>query len=258
MLPIPFGNPSTYPGHSGVDFPQSSGTRIPASGNGTVTFRGWLNDRAGYSTIVRYDGGPTVLYAHQPNVNAIPGVGSRVSLGSTIGAVDSTGNSTGPHLHMEIAEGSGAHQGTLAYVGSAVRWTATSSSWCEPRLDAAGVVSGAEYRLMVRARASKTLNVDLRIRAGASTAVTLGTEWVWAETTGAAGTGSTAQSGFSLTPTSGHSSGDWVEVDRVLLAVGDDAGEWYAGGTYDEPLRRTRWLGPANESASVLEVIGSV
>ena len=47
MLPIPFGNPSTYPGHSGVDFPQSSGTRIPASGNGTVTFRGWLNDRAG-------------------------------------------------------------------------------------------------------------------------------------------------------------------------------------------------------------------
>lgn len=149
-------------------------------------------------------------------------------------------------------------QGTLAYVGSAVRGTAASSSWCELRLDAAGVVSGAEYRLMVRARASKTLNVDLRIRAGASTAVTLGTEWAWAETTGAAGPGTTFQSGFSLRPTSGHSSGDWVEVDRVLLADGADMGDWYSGDTYDEPLRRTRWLGLANSSASVLEVIGSV
>lgn len=109
MLPQPFGNPSTYAGHSGVDYPQGTGTPIRASGNGTVVYRGWLNGNAGYSTQVRYDGGPTVLYCHQPNLDRVPGEGTRVGEGSVIGQVGSTGRSTGPHLHMEIMVGSGAH-----------------------------------------------------------------------------------------------------------------------------------------------------
>lgn len=108
MLPIPFRNPSTYDGHSGVDFGQPEGTPIRASGLATVSFVGWWNDRAGYSTILDY---PTcrVLYCHQPANAERPTVGLTVHEGDIIGRVGSTGRSTGPHLHMEIMQGKGAH-----------------------------------------------------------------------------------------------------------------------------------------------------
>src|SRR5690606_31949003 len=97
------------PGHSGVDFPVAAGLPIRASGAGAITFRGWLNNNAGYSTIVDYDNGPTVLYCHQPGTAAIPATDTRVIEGSVIGEVGSSGNSTGPHLHLEIIDGFKAH-----------------------------------------------------------------------------------------------------------------------------------------------------
>lgn len=110
MLPQPFGNPSTYIGHSGVDYPQPAHTRVRASGPGTVTFRGYLNDRAAYSVIVDYDDGPPVLYCHFDDLTDVPAVGSRTWEGSTLGRVGRKGlNSTGYHLHMEIMSGTGAH-----------------------------------------------------------------------------------------------------------------------------------------------------
>jgi murein DD-endopeptidase MepM/ murein hydrolase activator NlpD len=109
MLPQPFGNARTYPGHSGVDYPQASGTLIRASGPGRVTSSGYINSRAGYGVIVAYDGGPAVLYCHQLQDVVRPPVGARVGLGGLIGQVGSTGNSTGPHLHVEISSGAGAH-----------------------------------------------------------------------------------------------------------------------------------------------------
>lgn len=107
MLPQPFNNPSTYPNHSGVDYGQPMDKLIKASGKGTVHFVGWLNDRAGWSTVIDY-GTCGVLYAHQP---VAPGIayGSEVAEGTQIGRIGSSGNSTGPHLHMEIMWGEGAH-----------------------------------------------------------------------------------------------------------------------------------------------------
>lgn len=107
MLPQPFNNPSTYPNHSGVDYGQPMDKTIKASGKGTVHFVGWLNDRAGWSTVIDY-GACGVLYAHQP---VSPGIkpGASVSEGSQIGRVGTSGNSTGPHVHMEIMWGEGAH-----------------------------------------------------------------------------------------------------------------------------------------------------
>ena len=99
-LPMPFGNPATYPGHSGVDFPQPDGTPIRASGNGVVGLLSW-NYRGGFLTWIDYDGGPGVAYAHQWQ-HYVP-EGMRVSEGTIIGYVGSSGRSTGPHLHIEIA-----------------------------------------------------------------------------------------------------------------------------------------------------------
>lgn len=100
-LPIPFNNPDTYPGHSGVDFGKPTGTPIPASADGYIYSRGY-NNRAGHYAWVRWDGEtPDTLYAHFVNGNG-PGRGERISYGSTIGFVGSTGNSTGPHVHVEV------------------------------------------------------------------------------------------------------------------------------------------------------------
>lgn len=110
MLPIPFDNPSTYTDrpHSGVDFGQPKNTTIKASAKGTITYVGWLNDNAGWSVIVQYDNGPEVLYCHQPKKPNVK-VGGTVFEGTPIGLVGSSGRSTGPHLHMEIMKGKGAH-----------------------------------------------------------------------------------------------------------------------------------------------------
>lgn len=109
-LPMPFDSPSTYPGHSGVDFGEREGTPIKASGYGVVTNSGYWNERAGWATIVKYDNGPLVLYCHQPKLAARPREGARIVPGGYLGAVGNTGSrSTGPHLHMEIMAGEGAH-----------------------------------------------------------------------------------------------------------------------------------------------------
>lgn len=107
-LPQPFNNPSTYNGHSGVDYGQPEGKLIKASGNGTVQWIGYANDRAGYATIVSYNG-VEVMYCHQPKNAHRPSPGSKVIEGSALGSVGSSGRSTGPHLHMEILNGAGAH-----------------------------------------------------------------------------------------------------------------------------------------------------
>ncbi|WP_259363550.1 peptidoglycan DD-metalloendopeptidase family protein [Microbacterium esteraromaticum] len=97
---MPFSNPRTYPGHSGVDFPQPRGTAIRASAAGKV-LRKPRTDRGGYWTTIQYDNGAVVGYAHQDAPASIA-VGARVSEGTVIGKVGSLGqNSTGPHLHME-------------------------------------------------------------------------------------------------------------------------------------------------------------
>ena len=103
LLPIPFGNPYTYAGHSGVDFPQMRGTPFRASGPGVVSSIDY-SPRAGHTVWVRYDNGPNVGYAHMDSRTTDVRVGDRVVEGTVLGRVGSLGTaSTGPHLHVEVA-----------------------------------------------------------------------------------------------------------------------------------------------------------
>jgi hypothetical protein len=103
LLPIPFGNPYTYKGHSGMDFPQPKGTPFRASGPGKVVTRSH-NILGGYYVWVQYDNGPKVGYHHMISHAGVPPVGTRVSEGDLLGFVGNLGlHSTGPHLHMQIA-----------------------------------------------------------------------------------------------------------------------------------------------------------
>lgn len=110
-LPMPFGNPKTYPGHSGVDYPVGRGTIFRASGPGRVITRS-RNDRGGFYVWVQYDNGPLVGYHHMDSHNGVPWVGTRVQEGTQLGYVGSLGKfSTGPHLHSEVS----GHATTAGY-----------------------------------------------------------------------------------------------------------------------------------------------
>jgi murein DD-endopeptidase MepM/ murein hydrolase activator NlpD len=85
--------------HWGVDFSVPYGAPIRAAGPGEVVEAG---PRGGYGNVVIIDHGNTLatLYAHQSRVAV--SVGQTVTAGQVIGAVGSTGLSTGPHLHFEV------------------------------------------------------------------------------------------------------------------------------------------------------------
>jgi peptidoglycan hydrolase-like protein with peptidoglycan-binding domain len=101
-LPMPFSNPATYPGHSGVDYAQPRGAVIRASGPFTVKTLS-RNARGGFFIWVQYHGGPLVGYHHMDSHSGCPPVGSSGGEGDRLGFVGNTGNSTGPHLHSEVA-----------------------------------------------------------------------------------------------------------------------------------------------------------
>lgn len=109
-LPIPFGNPNTYAGHSGIDYPQPRGTTFRASGPFTVASLG-RNERGGFYIWVQYKGGPLVGYHHMDSHSGCPPKGSSGVEGDRLGYVGNSGHSTGPHLHSEVS----GHATTAGY-----------------------------------------------------------------------------------------------------------------------------------------------
>ena len=85
--------------HTGVDISTSLGTGIRPIAQGTVTYAGYKGSY-GYLVIIDHGNGIESYYAHCNELYV--SVGQSVDTSSTIAAVGSTGNSTGPHLHLEI------------------------------------------------------------------------------------------------------------------------------------------------------------
>lgn len=85
--------------HSGVDFSNNIGTRVTASGDGTVIYTGVLG---AYGNIVEIDHGNGLVtkYAHLSKLEVK--TGEKVNRGQVIGLMGNSGRSTGPHLHYEI------------------------------------------------------------------------------------------------------------------------------------------------------------
>ena len=88
--------------HTGIDYGAPAGTPVWSVGAGTVVFSGW---KGGYGkTIeVKHAGGVKTRYGHLSRISVKAGQGVRQH--QTIGAVGSTGFSTGPHLHFEYLVG---------------------------------------------------------------------------------------------------------------------------------------------------------
>lgn len=85
--------------HEGIDFNAETGTPVVAAADGVVLSAGWQSD-FGNMIEVDHGDGLTTRYAHLSRMNAK--AGSLVKRGERIGAVGSTGRSTGSHLHFEV------------------------------------------------------------------------------------------------------------------------------------------------------------
>ena len=85
--------------HSGLDFKGPYGAPIYSAAAGKVTFAGW---RGGYGKTVEvtHGNGMMTRYAHMSRFHSR--LGQEVAAGDLIGAIGSTGRSTGPHLHFEV------------------------------------------------------------------------------------------------------------------------------------------------------------
>lgn len=87
--------------HTGLDIASNQGTAVYASDGGTITLAGW-NGGYGNCIMIDHGNGYVTLYGHLSTISVSEG--QTVSQGDTIGAVGSTGNSTGPHLHFEVLQ----------------------------------------------------------------------------------------------------------------------------------------------------------
>jgi murein DD-endopeptidase MepM/ murein hydrolase activator NlpD len=86
--------------HPGVDYPTAAGTAVFAARGGRVTWAAWWPGGYGNLVSVAHGAGVRTMYAHLSSVAVRRG--QRVSTGSLLGRVGSTGLSTGPHLHFEL------------------------------------------------------------------------------------------------------------------------------------------------------------
>lgn len=90
--------------HRGTDVAADPGTALYAPADGLVTFAGGNPGTGlGYYVRIQHDHGFSSIVAHLHSWNVR--LGQQVRRGDLIGALGNTGNSTGPHMHLEIRQG---------------------------------------------------------------------------------------------------------------------------------------------------------
>lgn len=95
----PMGGPDSEL-HTGQDYASACGTPVKAADPGTVTDSGWHAYGGGQRIVIDHGDGLKTTYNHLSALE-VP-VGAAVQRGDLLGAVGSTGNSTGCHLHFEV------------------------------------------------------------------------------------------------------------------------------------------------------------
>ena len=91
--------PGASTNHKGMDFAAGTGTPIYAAASGTVTSASYSGN-AGNLIVINHGNGLQTYYMHCNSMYV--SAGQTVSKGQNIGAVGSTGNSSGPHLHFQV------------------------------------------------------------------------------------------------------------------------------------------------------------
>lgn len=90
----------TPPIHPAIDIAGNIGNQVWAADSGVVVYAGWSNYGYGNLVVIDHGNGWQTLYAHLNNI--FVGCGQSVFQGDVIGALGTTGNSSGAHLHFEM------------------------------------------------------------------------------------------------------------------------------------------------------------
>ena len=116
--------------HLGVDYAAPTGTPVRTIADGVITFAGTQN---GYGNVIEvtHANSKSTLFAHLSRIDVRKG--QRVEQGEFIGAVGTTGLSTGPHLHFEFRD-HGVHQDPLEIARESENVVINAS--LRPRFDA--------------------------------------------------------------------------------------------------------------------------
>jgi murein DD-endopeptidase MepM/ murein hydrolase activator NlpD len=93
----PFGGAPEF--HQGLDIAAPTGTTVTAAAGGTVIMAQWYGGYGNY-ILIDHGGGYSTGYGHLSAIYVSNG--QAIARGQAIGAVGSTGESTGPHLHFEV------------------------------------------------------------------------------------------------------------------------------------------------------------
>lgn len=98
--------------HKGIDYAAPTGTPVRTVGDGVVEF---ASSQRGYGNVIeiKHRDGKSTLFAHLSRIGVKKG--QKVERGDIVGAVGSTGFSTGPHLHFEFRI-DGEHKDPLTLV----------------------------------------------------------------------------------------------------------------------------------------------
>ena len=105
--PFCHSNAGRINGHAAIDIAAPNGADVVAAVDGVVNLQGFgdsSNGNSGYGNFISIDSGDG-LYTQYSHLSAIyVTTGQQVYAGMVIGAVGSTGNSTGPHLDFKITK----------------------------------------------------------------------------------------------------------------------------------------------------------
>lgn len=106
-----YGGPNTNrPDHTGVDLQANLGDPVAAVAHGQIAMVGWQDTTdhsigCGYRIIIRHVNNDQSVYCHLVGNSARFKIGDWVRAGTVIGSANSTGNSSGDHLHLIYWQG---------------------------------------------------------------------------------------------------------------------------------------------------------
>lgn len=144
----------SYSRHRGIDLVNKKGTAIYAVASGTVvasSYGAW-DKSYGKMVAIRHSNGTYTNYAHLNKIRVK--VGQKVSAGTRIGDMGTTGNSTGVHLHFEVHLGKKWNRvDPLPYINAAGKKSSSTGT------SKGGYTVGKTY----------TLKSNMNVRTGAGT-----------------------------------------------------------------------------------------
>ncbi|MCD2442679.1 M23 family metallopeptidase [Agromyces sp. SYSU K20354] len=117
----PCGGCSTF--HDGIDFNPGDGTPVMSIADGVVVLATENGGGLGVNVEVQHNIGGELItssYAHMQYGSIAVSVGERVTAGQQLGLVGTTGQSTGPHLHLEMFGGDGVRFDGFAWLSERI------------------------------------------------------------------------------------------------------------------------------------------